>query len=98
MSKRIEELIAKSRPGLADKAYNGAMAAIRLFCICCMGGSSADVAKCGDSVCSLYRFRTGKRPIKRPTKAQAAEFEKLALNAMDDLGLEGREWMPTEDA
>jgi hypothetical protein len=67
MSKRIEETLCEARPALAARAYKGnsPMAAVRLFCLACMGGSASEVAKCTDKVCSLWRFRYGKRPTPR---------------------------------
>lgn len=36
--------------------------AIRRFCLDCMGGSSAEVARCTSVGCSLFGYRLGKKP------------------------------------
>ena len=57
-----EKLIAELRrkhPILADRATRGRAAAVRLFCLECMGGQRSGPAVCGVSDCALYPFRTG---------------------------------------
>ena len=36
--------------------------AIRWFCLDCVAGSHAEVERCADRCCSLYRFRFGVSP------------------------------------
>lgn len=63
----IEELRAK-RPGLAARAAAGnVLAGVRLNCLECSGGSSAEVLRCPSTRCSLYPFRTGKNSLRKKT-------------------------------
>lgn len=59
----VEELRAKY-PSMAKAAERRPRAAIRLFCLECLGGSFADVDRCSDVACPLWPFRRG--PGKRP--------------------------------
>jgi hypothetical protein len=50
--------IRNKYPSLAKKAASGRrLAAIRLFCIECMGGNAADARTCETSVCPLWNCR-----------------------------------------
>ena len=64
MSKRlIDELRVKYR-GLDKRERSGSpRAAIRLFCIECMGGALYAVEGCTATRCPLYRHRSGHRPV-----------------------------------
>jgi len=75
----IHELMAKY-PGLAKDATRSPRAAIRLFCLECMGGNSAEVAKCTctpESIlpCPLYRYRFRHIP-NNPDNPQVIGVEK----------------------
>jgi len=59
MDRLIHALRAKY-PGLDRDAKQGSRrAAIRLFCLECMGGSSGDVAGCEERICPLWLYRKG---------------------------------------
>lgn len=60
MTKRlIHELRAKF-PRLAKSADKSSRkAAIRLFCLECMGGSPSDVRACDSKDCPLHNYRMG---------------------------------------
>jgi hypothetical protein len=61
MERLIHE-IRRKRPGYAKRADKGSRScAIRLFCIECMGGVSAEVKKCEATDCPLHSFRMGKK-------------------------------------
>jgi hypothetical protein len=46
---------------LREKAKKGSRAAaIRLFCLECMGGSTSEVLRCTSPDCALYPYRTGR--------------------------------------
>lgn len=58
---RLIHEIRDKKPTLAKHADNGrASAAIRLFCVECMGGSTADVRRCTTTECPLHNFRFGR--------------------------------------
>jgi hypothetical protein len=61
MHRVIDELRAKL-PGLRKRELAGhPRAAIRFFCLECMGGSAAEVKRCTVQKCALYPHRFGKR-------------------------------------
>ena len=51
--------------------------AIRLKCLDCSGGSSAEVAQCSITGCALYPFRLGRNPF-RTVELSEEEREKRA--------------------
>ena len=51
--------------------------AIRLKCLDCSGGSSAEVAQCTITGCALYPFRIGRNPF-RTVELSDEEREKRA--------------------
>ena len=51
--------------------------AIRLKCLDCSGGSSAEVAQCSLTGCALYPFRLGRNPF-RTVELSEEEREKRA--------------------
>ena len=51
--------------------------AIRLKCLDCSGGSSAEVAQCAITDCALYPFRIGRNPF-RTVELSEEEREKRA--------------------
>ena len=62
----VEELRQK-HPVMARQAANGSRrAAIRLFCLDCMGGSAAEVARCASKGCPLWPHRKGRGTARRP--------------------------------
>lgn len=70
----IEELRLK-RPVMANNAKTSRKAAIRLFCLECVGGSAKDVKLCCDEICPLYPFRLGVAETKND--AHNAEEQEL---------------------
>lgn len=44
------------------RAARSVLAAVRLRCLDCCGGSPADVAACDNTLCALHALRFGKRP------------------------------------
>lgn len=66
--------ILDSHKGLAKKVENNSTsAAVRLFCLECVGNRSADVKNCSDKGCFLWPYRFGCRPKKSektPTKLE----------------------------
>jgi len=54
------------------------LAAIRAFCIECMGYQRAEVEKCTAPECPLYQWRFGRRPagLKRAPRALAGVCKK----------------------
>jgi len=62
MATRLIEEIRAKKPGMAKRAAAGSrQAAIRLFCLECMGGQRQLVSGCGDRLCSLHAFRMGRK-------------------------------------
>jgi len=57
--------VGKKHPKLAKKALyaNSAKAAIRLFCLHCVGDSAKDVKNCTDIECPLWRYRLGGKAV-----------------------------------
>ena len=54
-------------PGLAKRADTGSrQAAMRLFCIECMGGIARDVSGCKSTACALWPYRMAGRRKERP--------------------------------
>lgn len=62
VSRRLLDHLKHTHPGLAVRAQRSAVAAIRLHCLECLGGSPMEVRQCGNSVCPLHPFRMGHRP------------------------------------
>ena len=60
MSERLVLDIRRKRPALDRDAHKSRAAAIRLFCLECMGDSAHDVRRCPSPDCSLYPFRLGR--------------------------------------
>lgn len=59
--------VRRKNPGLARRADAGSpRACIRLFCLCCLGGSRAEVARCTSLNCALWELRHGRGRDKRP--------------------------------
>lgn len=58
---RVEYDLRLSDPvrGLKADYENGRAAAIELHCKSCVGGSVAEVSRCSDQLCALWRFRPG---------------------------------------
>jgi len=62
----VEELREK-HPVMARQAANGSRrAAIRLFCLDCMAGSAAEVARYASKMCPLWPYRKGRGTARRP--------------------------------
>lgn len=60
---RVIHRLRQQYPGLSKRADTGSrQAAIRLFCLECMGGNSAEVKKCCARECPLWSYREGKKP------------------------------------
>jgi len=59
--KLIDELRDKF-PGLATKSRTSPLAAIRLHCLECCGGSRKEVEECTAPECVLFGFRLGTKP------------------------------------
>lgn len=59
---RLVDQIRAKRPELAERAKRSPIAATRLFCLECMGGSAREVDTCCDTRCPLHPFRLGKTP------------------------------------
>ena len=49
--------IAKAYPRTVAAASKSRKAAIKLFCLECVGGSRIEVKRCTDAGCPLYRYR-----------------------------------------
>ena len=75
MSVRLIQEIRAKRPALAKRAENGSKsAAIRLFCLECMGGSPYDVRACKTRECPLFWYRMpGKKWREAEEDAGSAE-------------------------
>ncbi len=57
-------------PGMARMADSGRrQKAIRLFCLWCMGGSAAEVERCGSFECPLWPYRRGRGVERRAPRA-----------------------------
>jgi hypothetical protein len=61
--KHIRDDLKRKYPGLWERAYEKKQraAAVRLFCLECMGDCQAEVSRCSEKSCPLYCFRTGNR-------------------------------------
>lgn len=72
--------IKKKNPSLARRAKNSDKAAIRLFCLCCMGGDREAVKNCTatEETCALYTRRTGRNPDTR--RRELTEEEKKIIS------------------
>lgn len=60
MSTRLIEQLRAKYPALAKRSKRAPLAAIRLFCLECMGGDHNEVTACTAPLCSLYPFRFGR--------------------------------------
>lgn len=73
---RLSEELKQKHPGMAHRAERSPLAAIRLFCLECMGGSAMEVSRCATTECTLHRFRDGHRvPMKGVADALDEGFE-----------------------
>lgn len=77
MSQRLIDALRTKYPGLDKKSKGNPLAAIRLFCLECMGGARAEVDTCTSEQCSLYVYRSGKNPYHE--KRQLTEEYKQQL-------------------
>lgn len=57
MKASFRDEIRAKLPKLAERAKNGPKAAIRLFCVECMGGSKGDAKRCETRDCFLWPHR-----------------------------------------
>ncbi|RPJ39801.1 MAG: hypothetical protein EHM35_01455 [Planctomycetaceae bacterium] len=57
MSATFRDEIRAKYPALAARAERGPKAAIRMFCIECMGGQKADAKACRVEACFLWPHR-----------------------------------------
>lgn len=70
------KLIAELRsryPALAERSKRGPLAAIRLFCLECMGGERTAPKACGVTDCALYPFREGHGFRRAPEREQSPD-------------------------
>ena len=65
------------------QTHNSPIKAIREKCLECSCGQAYEVKMCPITDCPLYRFRFGKKPIKR--KLSDETREKLRQNALKNL-------------
>lgn len=77
MSSRLINELRSKYPGLDKKSKGNPLAAIRLFCLECMGGVRAEVDMCTAGECPLYNYRLGKNPYHE--KRQLSEGYKQQL-------------------
>jgi hypothetical protein len=60
VKKRLITELREKNPGLSARARGGSrQAAIRLFCLECMGGYRPEIKRCTDRECALWSFRMG---------------------------------------
>lgn len=65
MAELIDEIRAEN-PRLAEKADGGnTLAAIRIFCLGCVGKSRAEVKRCSDTNCPFHPYRFGRNPFRK---------------------------------
>lgn len=64
MSNRLRGELVEKYPGLAGRAAASRAAAVKLFCIECMGGSNRDAKECAERSCFLWphAYRRGAVP------------------------------------
>ena len=55
--------LRKRKPKMAERAKTMRSAAIRLFCLECMGGNAAEVRRCTAIACFLWPYRTGRKRV-----------------------------------
>ena len=61
----MRETLRMKFPALCARAAAGSRkAAIRLFCLECMGGNRAEVTRCASTTCALFPFRTSQSASK----------------------------------
>ena len=58
---RLIDELREKYPGLSAFSRTQGGAAIRLFCLECMGGVPSEVKACTDLKCALYTFRLRKK-------------------------------------
>ena len=70
---RLIEELRQRFPGLAKRANSGSrQAAIRLFCMECMGGQTKEVNTCEENVCPLHPFRIDSHK-KQPSASETGD-------------------------
>lgn len=64
MGDTVRDELAKRFPVLVENAKTKRAAAVRLFCIECMGGSNMDAKACPERSCALWphAWRRGAKP------------------------------------
>ena len=79
-SDKFEVMLRLKRPklGLETDYKNSRSAAIKLFCLSCMGGSKSDVKTCQSFSCPLWQFRPGSiRGMKPPGIIEESKYEEM---------------------
>ena len=69
MTERVELQLRRKYPGIGRRCdyENSRAAAISMMCRTCVGGSLAEVERCGVEVCPLWLYRPGKGKRVRAT-------------------------------
>ena len=79
--------IRKKHPALAKKERTSELAAIRIFCLCCMGDDANEVKNCTatEETCPFWIRRFGKNPYKKRklTKEQKETMKKRLKKARE---------------
>ena len=82
-SDRLETDVRLKHPKLGHDAdyKNSRSAAIKVFCITCMGGSRSDVKKCESFECPLWQFRPGATKGIKPNGIPTKEHYQKLIDA-----------------
>jgi len=65
--------IKRKHKSLTKRALRSCLAAVRLHCLECCGGSPLIVKDCGEKCCFLYLYRMGRGPVRRKRKSKNLE-------------------------
>lgn len=61
LGNHLRDELRQRKPMMAERAQTSRSAAIRLFCLECMGGNAASVRECTQKTCFLWPYRMGRR-------------------------------------
>jgi hypothetical protein len=77
-------LVQIRQKGLVARAKTSKVAAIKLFCYECMGGSVSDAKKCESKECFLWPHGPAGRAARRKERLANPDPERQAINGVEE--------------
>ena len=94
MKSNVNNEVRLTHPGLARSCDNERSrdAAIKLFCLACMGGSKQEVLKCKSYSCHLWQYRDGISSVKPPSSYLPTEEDYQKEGRSSELTEKRKAW------